>query len=247
MRGRYTALLLVLLTVTWTSGAPQNQDSQDPWLQILNGGTQEEVVVEPRQDQYQFEETDDQEEPIEVIQNVDQRQPQPRPQRPQRLPQKPQRFTNRRQQPPRPLPPRRPLRPGRRPVPGGRPSRPGGQRHPPTRHLDPTQAPGILGSIGETLGDGYTALKCSGSNILTDAKLKDEAFIKFQLNCARGLGKCDDIGKKIKVLAPEVLAGRCPKPCNECTKIMIKKVMAELQNKYPIAFQELLTKGRQRG
>lgn len=42
------------------------------------------------------------------------------------------------------------------------------------------------------------------------------------------------------VLAPEVLAGRCPHPCNECIKKQIRKVMAELSQRYPREFQEMM-------
>ena len=42
------------------------------------------------------------------------------------------------------------------------------------------------------------------------------------------------------VLAPEVLAGRCPRPCNECTKTQIKRVMAELSQRFPRRFQEMM-------
>ena len=49
------------------------------------------------------------------------------------------------------------------------------------------------------------------------------------------------------VLAPEVLAGRCPRPCNECTRAQIQKVMTELSQKFPREFQEMINKGRRPG
>jgi hypothetical protein len=46
----------------------------------------------------------------------------------------------------------------------------------------------------------------------------------------------------IAVLAPEVLAGRCPPPCDACTKEQIKKVMAELSQRFPNEFNEMIQK-----
>ena len=37
-----------------------------------------------------------------------------------------------------------------------------------------------------------------------------------------------------------MLAGRCPHPCNECIKKQIRKVMAELSQRYPREFQEMM-------
>merc|ERR1712183_935819 len=75
-----------------------------------------------------------------------------------------------------------------------------------------TTSRGILGSavdaVSSAVGGVGDRLSCTGTNILTEAKLRDEAFIKFQLDCAMNVGPCDEIGEKIKILAPEVLAGR---------------------------------------
>jgi len=86
--------------------------------------------------------------------------------------------------------------------------------------------------------------QCAASNFITDEKMKDEKFIEFQLNCALERGPCDDIGNKIKILAPEVLAGRCPPPCTECTRKQIRRVMTELSQKFPREFQEMMGKLR---
>jgi len=92
----------------------------------------------------------------------------------------------------------------------------------------------------DAVSSAVGGVACTGSNIITDAKLRDEAFIKFQLDCAMNVGPCDEIGEKIKILAPEVLAGRCPRPCNECTKTQIKRVMAQLSQRFPRRFQEMM-------
>jgi len=231
MKARSTALLFLALTVNCATASPQRDDTQpaqDPWLQILNGGPKhtegKQELAQERQDIV-----------VQEIQEVEQIQPQlpppsypqpfQRPQRPQpQRPQQQQRFPTRNQQPPR----RRPLRP--------RPGQVHRPRNPPRK--------GVIETITGTIGDGIADLTCSGSNFLTEAKLQDDAFIRYQLNCARDLGPCDEIGEKIKILAPEVLAGRCPRPCNECTRTQIKKVMAELSQRYPREFQEMINKRR---
>lgn len=107
---------------------------------------------------------------------------------------------------------------------------------------------GLIESIGSTIGDAVKGISdgasCAATNVITDESLKNEEFIKFQLNCAMGRGQCDEIGKKIKILAPEVLAGRCPHPCDECTKKQIRKVMTELSQRFPREFQEMMTRLR---
>merc|ERR1712080_782314 len=165
---------------------------------------------------------------------------QSQPQAPVQPPPRPQQF----QEPQRPLqrpPPRRP--PGPQRFPQGPP------RRRPTRRPRPgqrrtTTSKGILAgavdAVSSAVGGVGDRLSCTGTNILTEAKLRDEAFIKFQLDCAMNIGPCDEIGEKIKILAPEVLAGRCPRPCNECTKTQIKRVMAQLSQRFPRRFQEMM-------
>jgi len=104
-----------------------------------------------------------------------------------------------------------------------------------------------VGNLVDGITGSIDSLTCAGQNWFSDEKLKDDEFIKFQLNCARGLGPCDEIGERIKILAPEVLAGRCPRPCNECTRAQIQKVMTELSQKFPREFQEMINKGRRPG
>jgi hypothetical protein len=165
------ALLVVSLTVTcWA--APQ---AEDPWLQVLNGSGQEAEAGGGGQE---AEERQDTLEPgVEAEAPVQQLQPQPPPpQRPQ-VARRPQRPRPR----PRPQGPRGQGRPQRRPRP--RPNGPGA-----------TPAPGLFDPI-----TGFVKnVACTGSNLITDAKLRDTAFIRFQLDCARGAGPCDDMGKKIK-------------------------------------------------
>merc|ERR1712181_58765 len=172
---------------------------------VLNGG----IEAEDRQDVINVEEEGSQQEVIQSQPEVPvQPPPPPRPQQFQQQPQRPL------QRPPprRPGPQRFPQGPPRR-----RPTRRPGRRTTTSRGI----LAGAVDAISSAVGGVGDRLTCTGTNILTEAKLRDEAFIKFQLDCAMNVGPCDEIGEKIKILAPEVLAGRCPRPCNECTKTQI--------------------------
>ena len=118
-------------------------------------------------------------------------------------------------QPPQPAPVLPP-----QPVPRARP--------PPRRR--PRPAPGGAGE----------GLLCLGSDLAINRKFKDEKYMKEQLDCALSKGPCDETGKMIKRLAPDVLKGHCPRPCNICTRRQIKRVMAMVQRKYPREFSEML-------
>jgi len=148
----------------------------------------------------------------------------------------------------RPLP-RRPPPPGRQPGAGLPP--------PPRRGPPPPAKPqqgGILDNIvkgvkgvADGVSNAASGVTCAATNIITDEKLNDDAFIKSQMDCARNLGVCDEIGKQIKILAPEVIAGRCPPPCNPCIKSQIRKVMSQLSQKYPREFQQMMQTLSRRG
>ena len=120
------------------------------------------------------------------------------------------------QQPVAPQPPA----PRARPL----PRRPGRKR--------PHRRPGLSG--------GLENIACLGSDIGVNQQLKDEKYIKQQLDCVLDKGPCDDKGKMIKRLAPDVLKGHCPHPCNICTRRQIKRVMAEVSRRFPRRFSEML-------
>ena len=170
--------------------APQAKET-DPWLQVLNGGSSREVqeVQEAQERQgVQEEELVPQELQPERQEPLQPAQPPPRPQ-----PLAP------RPRPQRPAPRPRPGQNQRFPGPRRRPSRrPAGPRRPGARPPAPAQDKGIVGNLVDGITGGIDSLTCAGQNWFSDEKLKDEEFIKFQLNCARGLGPCDEIGDKIK-------------------------------------------------
>merc|ERR1712128_362 len=163
------------------------------------------------------------------------------PQQQQRLPPPQQREPAQQQRLPQQNPVR-PVRPGRPGPPRAgqkqrpRPGLPGNRRKP--------SKPGLIGGAIGAIGGVVKGAQCAATNFITDEKMKDTEFIHFQLNCAMGRGPCDEIGDKIKILAPEVLAGRCPYPCDECTKKQIRRVMTELSQKFPGEFREMMTRLR---
>lgn len=89
-------------------------------------------------------------------------------------------------------------------------------------------------------------IACIGHDLAINRKFKDERYMQQQLNCVLDKGPCDDTGKMVKRLAPDVLKGHCPSPCTMCTRRQIKRVMAEVQRKYPRQFTEMLRSFSQR-
>merc|ERR1711953_1322540 len=154
--------------------------------------------------------------------------------------------------PPPPPPPqfnRRPVRPQnnnyRRPLPP-----PPAQRPPPSKYLpalsrnaqappSPTAAqspqegrPPPSGLIG--------GLKCSAEKLASDIKLSDEAFVRSQLDCVLDQGPCDELGSTLKRLAPDIMKGRCPPPCDRCKKEQIQKVMSKIAREYPKEWNQMV-------
>jgi len=246
MRGDLHTVLLLVLPASLLSLPQQQQQQQpvaaedDPWLAVINGNNN---VDKPQQDDseyYQFEDTQQQQQQ-QVLppqqRYPDRRQDLAQPQVPQQLP--PQRRYP--QGPPPQAPPRGQFRGGqpqpvqRRPLP------------PPPVKRPQKEEPGLLDTIAQGVSNVFQPATCAATNLIADEKLKDDDFIKAQMDCAMGVKPCDDIGKQIKILAPEVLAGRCPAPCNPCIKNQIRKVMSQLSQKYPREFQTMMQRLGRRG
>merc|ERR1712115_115020 len=212
---------------------PQQQEQQ-PLERFAQQPVAQQVPQQQQPQQFQPQVSQQQRVPVPQQRVPPQQQRRPPPQ---------QRAPVQRLPPQQRLPQNAPIRPGRPgpPRPGqGRPGFPGNRRKP----TKPGLISGAIGAIGDGIGGAVKGAQCAASNFITDEKLKDEKFIRFQMDCALDLVQCDDIGKKIKILAPEVLAGRCPPPCNECTRKQIRKVMTELSQRYPGRFQEMIGKLR---
>merc|ERR1712001_31565 len=146
--------------------------------------------------------------------------------------------------PPPPPPPqfnRRPIRPQnnnyRRPLPppppeGVRPRPPPSiPRRPPLPPRNRPRPPpsGLIGG-----------LKCSAEKLASDIKLSDEAFVRSQLDCVLDQGPCDELGSTLKRLAPDIMRGRCPPPCDRCKKEQIQKVMSKIAREYPKEWNQMV-------
>merc|ERR1712045_810784 len=132
-------------------------------------------------------------------------------------------------------PPAQTSQEGRPPPPpeGGRPPRP--PLPPPRRPpLPPRNRPrpppsGLIGG-----------LKCSAEKLASDIKLSDEAFVRSQLDCVLDQGPCDELGSTLKRLAPDIMKGRCPPPCDRCKKEQIQKVMSKIAREYPKEWNQMV-------
>jgi len=119
---------------------------------------------------------------------------------------------------------------------GGRPRPPlrGPARRPPPRR--PLPKPGILDGIKD-LGQ---RVKCKAVDVASDVRLQDENFVRQQLDCVLTEGPCDELGATIKRMAPDILRGICPPPCDECKKKQIQKVMSTIARKYPKEWSQMV-------
>ena len=192
--------LASLYLVSLASGLPQG--AEDEWLAVINGNSGPAPAVSedtrPRSedvDYYQFQ--DNRRAPPAPIQTGipdnrrvgvagpppqgQQRQPLPQPPSPQR---QPPRGPPQRRQPQQPL--RGPPPPAlRRPLPPPSPK--------PAGILDT-----VVNGVSSVLKPVTTGVACAATNLIADEKLKDETFIRSQMDCAMSRGPCDEVGKKIK-------------------------------------------------
>lgn len=118
------------------------------------------------------------------------------------------------------------------PVPGRPRARP---RPPPPRRGSPPR-PGLLDTIA-----------CKTKNLFANQKINDEAFMRTQIDCLLSRGPCDETGSELKRVAPEVIRGGCPAPCDRCKKLQIQKAIGVMQKKYPQSFQEVMKQFRGSG
>jgi len=116
--------------------------------------------------------------------------------------------------------------PRRPPPPRGPARRPPGP--PPPRRPKPSR-PGLIDKI-----------KCKAVDLGSDLRLQDENFVRTQLDCVLGEGPCDELGAEIKRMAPDILRGICPPPCDECKKKQIQKVMSTIARKYPKEWSQMV-------
>ena len=184
-------MLAILLVLSPVLSLPQLPAEEDPWLAVINGNNKPSQAAQANEDTnqdseyYQFEDTKQPQQPQQRYpgppppeRRVDAGQPQqgyPQPPPQQRLP----------------PPPRGQFRGGqpiqRRPLPP-----------PPPRPQPQKEDAGIIGNIVKGVSDVFQPATCAATNFIAEEKLKDEAFIRSQLDCAMGRAPCDDIGRQIK-------------------------------------------------
>jgi len=85
-------------------------------------------------------------------------------------------------------------------------------------------------------------VSCTAQGLYAEQKLQDPVFINNQMECLLDRGECDEIGKLIKRMAPDIIRGGCHHPCDPCKKKQIQKVMGLLSRRYPRQFQTMLKK-----
>ncbi|GJQ69036.1 hypothetical protein Trydic_g6207 [Trypoxylus dichotomus] len=72
-----------------------------------------------------------------------------------------------------------------------------------------------------------------------DKALKDTRYLMRQLKCAIGEAPCDQVGRRLKSLAPLVLRGACPQ-CTPAEVKQIQKVLGYVQKNYPREWNKIL-------
>ncbi len=167
-----------------------------------------------------------------------------------------QRFEEQQQQQVRPRPPLPPPKHNERPPPPPPPPR---RPRPPPRRRP--------GGVLVTLGGIANNIKCKAEDIAVDMQLDNEEYVRQQIDCVLGEGACDDLGGTLKrkfckflilflildlfllilVMAPDILKGHCPSPCNQCKKAQIQKVMSNISRKYPKEWNKMIKKVQAQG
>lgn len=235
-------------------------DGQDPWLEVINnrGGQQQQQQQLPQESLAEQEARRQQQiRQEQANRRQDDFYDEDSPPLPAAAPPQPQQAPP--QQPLRPLAPQPPVqrgpRPGGPPQQRGPPPPRGGpfQRPPPPlrpggpngRRPPPTPPPkGLLDNGVSIIKNVWGDVTCGATSLYTEDKLKDEAFIQQQFQCllSRSDEQCDELGRLVKRMAPDILRGGCPPPCDPCKKKQIQKVMATLSRSHPKQFQTMVKK-----
>jgi len=87
-----------------------------------------------------------------------------------------------------------------------------------------------------SLGD---RIKCAAEDLYAEQQLGDKQYIRQQMDCVLSRGPCDENGSLLRRMAPDVLRGLCPRPCDECKRNKIRKAMAVISREYPLEWSEI--------
>ena len=86
---------------------------------------------------------------------------------------------------------------------------------------------------------------CPVEDTFVDSKLKDPVYTDSVIACVLGDGQCTDkLMTRARRLAPEILKGRCPRPCSACVKKQMQKAIGFMWKKRPQQMQRMLSKAR---
>lgn len=70
------------------------------------------------------------------------------------------------------------------------------------------------------------------SDTQLEQTLADRNTINRHIKCALGEGPCDQVGRRLRILAPLVLRGACPQ-CTPQETRQIRRTLAFVQRNYP--------------
>ncbi|ODN03807.1 Ejaculatory bulb-specific protein 3 [Orchesella cincta] len=75
-------------------------------------------------------------------------------------------------------------------------------------------------------------------NFAVDRMLKDKGFVRSIINCVLDKGPCESNGRKLRLMAPEILRGQCP-GCSRTVHNQIRKVISHVQRNFPVEWSEV--------
>jgi len=94
-------------------------------------------------------------------------------------------------------------------------------------------------------GNVIEDLNCKAQTAAAEAQLQNEVFVEGLIRCLKSNNprqECDKEGLKARRLAPMVLQGICPPPCNKCIARLMRMSIAKLQHTRPADMKEIMDK-----
>jgi len=89
------------------------------------------------------------------------------------------------------------------------------------------------------LEDGNIRAKRSVlQNFAMERALKDKGFVRSLINCVLDKGPCDGHGRQLRLMAPEIVRGRCP-GCSKKVHGQIRRVISHVQRNFPQEWSEV--------
>jgi len=88
-------------------------------------------------------------------------------------------------------------------------------------------------------------LNCKAQTVAAEAQLQNTVFVEGLIKCLKSDNprqECDKDGLKARRIAPMVLRGICPPPCNKCIARLMRMSIAKMQNEHPAEMKEIMDK-----